>query len=102
MAGLIQVFLRFRCNPSFSMVHVGFVPVPWYFAVIEAEHELQNPTSPEKNRLLGTRLGLGPGSHVLDIGSGRGGPALVLAETFGCRTTCVEQADVPCVGSRTG
>lgn len=66
--------------------------MPWYFAVIERNHELQNPTSPEKIRLLGERLGLGPGSHVLDIASGRGGPALVLAGTFGCRITCVERA----------
>jgi hypothetical protein len=66
--------------------------MPWYFAVVEREHELQNPTSPEKIRLLGERLGLGPDSHVLDIASGRGGPALVLADAFGCRITCVERA----------
>jgi SAM-dependent methyltransferase len=64
----------------------------WWYAVVEAEHELQNPTSPEKIRLLGERLGLGRDSHVLDVASGRGGPALVLAEAFGCRLTCVEQA----------
>jgi SAM-dependent methyltransferase len=66
--------------------------VPWYFAVAEREHELQNPTSPEKIRLLGERLRLAPGKHVLDVASGRGGPALILAETFGCRVTCVEKA----------
>jgi cyclopropane fatty-acyl-phospholipid synthase-like methyltransferase len=64
----------------------------WWHAVVEAEHELQNPTSPEKIRELVARLGLGPDSHVLDIASGRGGPALILAETFGCRLTCVERA----------
>jgi SAM-dependent methyltransferase len=64
----------------------------WWHAVVEAEHELQNPTSEEKIRLLGERLGLGPDSHVLDIASGRGGPALVLAREFGCRLTCVERA----------
>jgi SAM-dependent methyltransferase len=64
----------------------------WWHAVVESEHELQNPTSPEKIRLLGERLGLGPDSHVLDIASGNGGPALLLAETFGCRLTCVERA----------
>jgi SAM-dependent methyltransferase len=67
--------------------------VPWFFAVVEREHELQNPTSREKIRLLGERLRLGPGSHVLDVASGRGGPALVLAETFGCRLTCVERSE---------
>jgi len=64
----------------------------WWHAVVEARHELQNPTSPEKIRELGERLDLGPGSHVLDIASGKGGPALLLAETFGCRLTCVERA----------
>jgi len=64
----------------------------WWHAVVEARHELQNPTSPEKIRLLGERLGLGPESHVLDLASGNGGPALLLAETFGCRLTCVERA----------
>jgi hypothetical protein len=43
--------------------------MPWFFAVIEARHELQNPISAEKIRLLGERLGLGPGSHVLDVRS---------------------------------
>jgi len=64
----------------------------WYFAIIESEHELQNPTSADKIRLLGERLGLGPGSHVLDVASGRGGPAVLLAGSFGCRITCIEQA----------
>jgi hypothetical protein len=66
--------------------------VTWWYAVAEAEHEIQNPTSEEKIRLLGRRLGLGPESHVVDIASGRGGPALVLAREFGCRLTCVERS----------
>ena len=64
----------------------------WWHAVVESEHVLQNPTSAEKIRELGERLGLNSKSHVLDIASGNGGPALILAETFGCRLTCVERA----------
>jgi hypothetical protein len=64
----------------------------WWHAVVEAEHEIQNPTSPAKIRLLGRRLGLGPDSHVLDIASGRSGPAVILAQEYGCRITCVERA----------
>jgi SAM-dependent methyltransferase len=64
----------------------------WWHAVVESEHEIQNPTSEEKIRLLGERLGLGPSSQVLDVASGRGGPAIVLAREFGCRLTCVERA----------
>lgn len=67
--------------------------MPWYHAVVERYHELQNPTSAEKIRLLGERLGLGPESYVLDVASGRGGPALVLASEFGCRITSVERAE---------
>jgi SAM-dependent methyltransferase len=66
--------------------------VTWWFAVVESRHELQNPTSADKIRLLGERLGLGPGSRVLDLAAGRGGPALLLAREFGCRITCVERA----------
>ena len=64
----------------------------WWHAVVEARHELQNPTAPEKICELGERLGLRPDSHVLDVAAGNGGPALLLAETFGCRLTCVERA----------
>jgi hypothetical protein len=64
----------------------------WWHAVVEAEHELQNPTSTDKIRLLGERLGLEPGSHVVDLASGVGGPAVILAEAFACRLTCVERA----------
>ncbi len=64
--------------------------IPRYFVVAEATHELQNPTSEEKLLLLGRFLGLGPESRVLDIASGRGGPALVLARAFGCTIEGVE------------
>jgi len=72
----------------------------WWHAVVEARHELMNPTSPEKIRLLGERLGLGPDSHVLDIASGMCGPAIILAGTFGCRLTCVERAPEFVVAAR--
>jgi len=66
--------------------------IPRYFVVAEAEHELQNPTSEEKLVLLGKRLGLGSGSRVLDIASGRGGPAVLLAREFGCAVRGIEIA----------
>ena len=66
--------------------------MPWYYAIAERDHDIQNPTSREKIRLLGEWLRLGPDSRVLDVASGRGGPALVLASSFGCRITGVERA----------
>src|SRR3954464_2981569 len=66
--------------------------MPWYYAVAERDHNLQDPTSPEKIRQLGELLRLGRGTRVLDIGCGKAGPALVLAKTFDCTITGVERA----------
>jgi SAM-dependent methyltransferase len=65
--------------------------VTWYYAVAERDHDIQNPTSPEKIRLMGEWLRLGSESRVLDIACGKCGPALVLASTFGCPITGVER-----------
>jgi MPBQ/MSBQ methyltransferase len=40
--------------------------------------------------VLGSLVGLQPGQHVLDLGSGLGGPARTLATEFGCRVTGVD------------
>jgi SAM-dependent methyltransferase len=64
--------------------------IPRYHIVAESGHEFQNPTSEEKLRLLGERLELARGSRVLDIASGRGGPALLLARAFGCTVEGIE------------
>jgi SAM-dependent methyltransferase len=66
--------------------------MPWYYAVAERDHELQNPTSPAKIRLLGQRLRLGRGTRVLDVACGTAGPAVLLASEFGCRIVGVERA----------
>lgn len=66
--------------------------MPWYYAVAERDHDLQNPTSPEKIRRLGELLRLGPETRVLDVACGMGGPAMLLAATFGCRITGVERS----------
>jgi sarcosine/dimethylglycine N-methyltransferase len=41
-------------------------------------------------RVAAEQLGLGPASHVLDIGSGVGGPARYLAHSTGCHVTALE------------
>jgi precorrin-6B methylase 2 len=66
--------------------------MPWWYAVAERDHDIQNPTSPEKILLLGERLRLTKASHVLDIACGKAAPAVLLASTFGCRITGVERA----------
>jgi cyclopropane fatty-acyl-phospholipid synthase-like methyltransferase len=50
----------------------------WHYHGTEAIH------------LAAKTLGLGPGSRVLDIGSGVGGPARYLAHTTGCHVTALE------------
>lgn len=64
----------------------------WWYAVAEARHDLQNPTSPEKIRRLGELLRVGPETRVLDVACGMCGPAMLLAATFGCRITGVERS----------
>jgi SAM-dependent methyltransferase len=66
--------------------------IPRYFVVAESEHELQNPISEEKLLLLGERLELSAYSRVLDVASGRGGPAVLLARSFGCSVHGLEIA----------
>ena len=66
--------------------------MPWYYAVAERDHEIQNPTSIEKIELLGRYLRLDPAVRVLDLACGKGGPAVLLASTFGCTVLGIERA----------
>jgi SAM-dependent methyltransferase len=66
--------------------------MPWYYAVAERDHEIQNPTSAEKIALLGRYLRLGPDSRVIDLACGKAGPATLLASTFGCRILGIERS----------
>lgn len=49
---------------------------------------------------LGERLELREDAHVLDIGSGLGGPARALAQNYGCRVTGVDLAEAFCEAAR--
>jgi SAM-dependent methyltransferase len=66
--------------------------IPRYFIVAERDHEIQNPLSADKIGLLAERVRLGPGSRVLDVASGRGGPAALLAAGYGCTIEGIEIA----------
>lgn len=63
----------------------------WPYEIAERDHEIQNPTSPEKVRLLGDYLRLTRDCRVLDVACGKAGPALILASTYGCRITGIEK-----------
>src|SRR5512136_938354 len=45
---------------------------------------------------LARSLNLNPDSHVLDIGSGLGGPARTLVEAYGCRVTGIDLTQAFC------
>lgn len=45
---------------------------------------------------LAAQMNLGADSHVLDIGSGLGGPARTLAEVYGCRVTGIDLTQAFC------
>jgi SAM-dependent methyltransferase len=61
-----------------------------WFAIVERHHDIQNPLSAGKVRLLGEYLRLRPGSEVLDVGCGKAAPARILAAAFGCRVRGIE------------
>ena len=64
-----------------------------FYEIAERDHVIQNPLSEAKIKILGEYVRLGPESRVLDIACGKGGPAIVLASTFGCRVVGVEIRD---------
>jgi SAM-dependent methyltransferase len=66
----------------------------WPWEMVERDHVIQDPTSREKIRLLGEYVRLTADSQVLDMGCGKAGPAVVLAEAFGCRILGVELREV--------
>jgi len=62
----------------------------WPWEVVERDHELQNPTSADKIRLVGEYMRLDDRTRVLDVACGKGGPARILAATYGCRVHGIE------------
>ena len=62
----------------------------WPWEVVERDHELQNPTSADKIRLVGDYMRLDDRMRVLDVACGKGGPARILAATYGCRVHGIE------------
>ena len=67
-------------------------------AVFDSPDQSLADAQRNKYRLIAEGAGVGPGSHVLEIGSGWGGFALYAAGELGCRVTSItisrEQADL--------
>lgn len=54
----------------------------------------------EATQELADRIEAGPGDHLLDVGSGIGGPARFLAQRFGCRITGIDLTAEFCDAAR--
>lgn len=63
---------------------------PFYYLVAEKGRKLINPTTVEHVLELGRICSLSNGSRVLDMGCGKGEPAMLLATTYGCQVTGVD------------
>ena len=59
-------------------------------AVLGVEYQATGYTTRSEADELGRRLGLGPGSRLLDVGSGCGYPGLYLAARTGCSVVTVD------------
>ncbi len=62
----------------------------WPWEIVERDHEIQNPTSPEKIKRLGAHMRLTSASRVLDVACGTAGPATILAGAYGCSVFGIE------------
>ena len=51
------------------------------YAIIEADHHIQNPLSPDKLRRVIDYLGMADGERVIDVGCGKGSLLLAMAQT---------------------
>ena len=51
---------------------------------------------PEATKEMAEEIGLGPAMHVLDVGSGLGGPSRRLASNYGCRVTGLDLTEAYC------
>ena len=64
-----------------------------YWAIAEADIEIQNPVTDRKLRLLDDYCDIRDGLSVLDVGSGIGGAAFLLAQSHGARVTGIDLAE---------
>src|SRR5215831_8777611 len=62
------------------------------FASFDEQHDGGRETTRELARVAGLREGM----HVLDVGSGLGGPARTLAVEYGCRVTGLDLTEEFC------
>lgn len=72
----------------------------WPWEIVERDHDIQNPTSPEKIRLLGAHLRLTREKPRPRRRLREAGPALLLASTDGCQIVGIEKRTAFAVEAR--
>jgi 27-O-demethylrifamycin SV methyltransferase len=96
---LKEQYMSFLSNPD---IHYDRVSAAWEYLVGEDLHfgYFAEPTytlpqaTRALTRILAKRAGAAPGMKVLDIGCGTGGPAICLAQEFGCRVVGISTSRV--------
>lgn len=91
-----EVDLRAEFNLHYSMVSAPAM-CRAERTVIGADYGATSYTTLEQADRLARVLDLGPGRHLLDVGSGSGWPGIYLASSTGCRVTLT---DIPIEGLR--
>ena len=85
---LIRAILQAIEAAGLDPAHLG----PDDLAPLEEFHTLGRQATLD----LATAAGIHPGEQVLDVGSGLGGPARVLARDFGCQVTALDLTPAYC------
>lgn len=61
-----------------------------YYHVAYRDHRIMNPISEDRFLEIASHCNLAAGARVLDVGSGKGRAALLLAQQYGTTTICVD------------
>jgi SAM-dependent methyltransferase len=70
------------------------VDIPRIFNISESAHRIHNPFTPEKLATLGAALRLGPGTRMLDLGSGSGEMLCTWACDYGIIGTGIDMSQL--------
>src|SRR5574340_1771172 len=86
--------VRPRSNLFTPLGRFSTVDIPRIFNITESAHRIHNPITPEKLATLAAALSLGPGTRVLDLGSGSGEMLCTWARDHGVTGTGIDMSQL--------